>query len=348
MGQLGLVIRGDRVEYLYAELGTIVFAQRGGDFLAWAESTGIRMETIETVIVQKDFCQEILDTIDPIEFSGTELEFLRQRQLESFEQADQMTPDTELIRNQAMRENYWALNVTLGDRAKGFVEKLKGELAKRNCKAPIYFLRGSGFLTDEKNAMKNPVLTWRSGQALELMSAGTHHNLEDYIYVKRYGDEVSLEVVKSGEPVMYQNHCSFKGYELPPWFVKVTKAKVSDWEDALTYLIRIHGDLPVICQGNLRTRQIQYLRYLADRNPYGALFQTPYRKRIFRQVIMDQETSLEGAEADLRQKMAYYLSKNNINLKDATQTLNREILQYSLDRIVRLELRVVGLAKGGV
>ena len=361
MAQLGLVIQKDQVKYLYAEAGTIVFSQSNGDFVEWMDTCGISFAAIDSVVVQRDFCEELpriqaqggqyrLEFEDFVreklfdsnkEFKLS-LEEMRQKQLAAFDAEDVVTPDIELIRNQITRENYWVMNLMLHERAKEFVNDLEEKKKQLGIKAPVYFLTGSGFLTDAKNILRNPVLTWRSGEALELLSASRHHRLKDFIYVKKQDDAYSLAVIKDGEPVDYQNRCSFNGYELPPWFVKISRSKASDLENAITFLKRLHGELPVVTEGKVWTKQIEYSRYAATRNPMSGLFQIPYRKRLFRQINMAQGKLTDQIEEEIRQAMDNYLIRNEIELKDPTYTISSENWQYSLERIARLELRVVG------
>lgn len=362
MAQLGLVISKDQVEYVYAEFGTILFSQSNGDFRNWIETSGISLAKIDSVVVQKDFCEELpqvkaqvgycrLQSEDYVKarlFDGEEtevyatLEELRRRQLSQFDVEDVVTPDVELIRNQVTRENYWVMNLLLHEQAKEFVETLQEQLKKIKCNAPIYFMTGSGFLTDAKNILRNPVLTWRSKEALELLSVARYHYLENFIYGTKENSGYSLQVMKDGEPVAYQNHCSFNGYELPPWFVKVTRAKEGDLEQAVTYLKRIHGDLPIVIEGEEKNKQLAYSRYAAKRNPIGGLFQVLYRKRLFRQITMAQGKETDLIENEVRRAMDNYLYRNEIHLKDPTYTISKENWQYSLERVVRLEMRVVG------
>ncbi len=362
MAQLGLVLNKNQVEYVYAEYGTVLFSQSNGDFFEWVKTSGISLAKIDSVIVQKDFCEELpqvkarvgvsrLQSVDFIRerlFGGEAedayetLEELRRRQLAQFDSEDVVTPDVELIRNQITRENYWVMNLLLHERAKEFVEALQEQLKKIQCEVPIYFMTGSGFMTDAKNVLRNPVLTWRSKEVLELLSAARQHHLEDFIYCKKEHDGYALQVMKAGEPVDYQNHCSFNGYELPPWFVKITRSKTADLEQAITYLKRIHGDLLVVTQGDEKNKQLDYSMYAEKRNPIGGLFQIPYRKRLFRQITMAQGKETGQIEEEVRKAMDNYLQRNGINLKDPTYTISKENWQYSLERIVRLELRVVG------
>ena len=363
MAQLGLVISKNQVEYLYAEFGTILFSQSNGDFFEWIKKSGVSFDKIDSVVVQKDFCDELpqvkaqvgycrLQSDDFVKarlFEGEEeevystLEELRRRQLAKFDAEDVVTPDVELIRNQITRENYWVMNLLLHERAKEFVENLEEQLEKIECKAPIYFMTGSGFLTDAKNVLRNPVLTWRSMEALELQSAARHHHLASFIYCKKDNDGYVLEVIKEGEPIDYQNHCSFNGYELPPWFVKISRSKEADLEQAITYLKRIHGDLPLVLEGDHKNKRLDYNMYVAKRNPIGGLFQIPYRKRLFRQITMAQGKETDLVEDEVRKAMDNYLKRNEIQLKDPTYTISKENWQYSLERVVRLELRVVGV-----
>ncbi len=365
MAQLGLVIQKDQVKYLYAEAGTIVFSQSNGDFVEWIDTCGISFAAIDSIVVQKDFCEELpriqakggryrLESEDFVreklfdsnkETSMT-LEELRHRQLAEFDVEDVVTPDVELIRNQITRENYWVMNLMLHERAKEFMNQLKDKMEQSGFAVPVYFLTGSGFLTDAKNILRNPVLTWRSAEALELLSAARHHRLKDFIYVKKQDDAYSLAVIKDGEPVDYQNRCSFNGYELPPWFVKISRSKASDLENTITFLKRLHGDLPVVMEGKVGNKQIEYGRYAAIRNPMGGLFQIPYRKRLFRQINMAQGKLTDQIEEEIRQAMDNYLTRNEIELKEPTYTISSENWQYSLERIARLELRVVGALAG--
>jgi hypothetical protein len=361
MAQLGLVIQKDQVKYLYAEAGTIVFSQSNGDFVEWIDTCGISFATIDSVVVQRDFCEELPriqakggqyrlefedfvreKLFDSNEKSKISLEEMRQKQLAEFDVEDVVTPDVELIRNQITRENYWVVNLMLHERAKEFVNDLEEKQKQFGIKVPVYFLTGSGFLTDAKNILRNPVLTWRSAEALELLSAARHHHLKDFIYVKKQAEEYSLAVIKDGEPIDYQNRCSFNGYELPPWFVKISRSKASDLENAITFLKRFHGDLPMVVEGEFVNKQIEYSRYASIRNPMGGLFQIPYRKRLFRQINMAQGKVTDQIEEEIRRAMDKYLIRNEIVLKDPTYTLSSENWQYSLERIARLELRVVG------
>lgn len=361
MAQLGLVFQKDQVEYLYAEAGTIVFSQSNGDFVEWIESCGISFAAIDSVIVQKDFCEDLprmqaqggqyrleFEAFVREKLFGSNEEItmtlgeMRHKQLAKFDAEDVVTPDVELIRNQITRENYWVLNLMLHDRAKAFVRDLDEKQKQLGVKVPVYFLTGSGYLTDAKNILRNPVLTWRSWEALELLSAARHHRLQDFFYVKKQGDAYALQTVEDGEPINYQNHCSFHGYELPPWFVKVSRSKASDLESAISFLKRLHGDLPVVTEGEVGAKQMEYARYAVRRNPMGGLFQIPYRKRLFRQINMAQGKVTDNIEEEIRQAMDKYLTRNEIKLKQPTYTISSENWQYSLERIARLELRVVG------
>lgn len=348
MAQLGLVIQKDQVEYLYAQSGTIVFSQRNGDFLTWVEGSGISFSDVDSIVVQKDFCQDLPHVQAQVGYCRLQsgdlenLEDLRKKQLAEFDADDVVTPDIELIRNQITRENYWTLNLMLTQRAKAFVHELIEKQKQLGIQAPVYFLTGSGFLTDAKNVLRNPVLTWRSGQVMELLSAARHHHLHDFFYVKKQGETYAIQTMKDGEPINYQNHCNFHGYELPPWFVKISRVKEADLEYAISYLKRIYGDLPLVTEGDVKDKRIQFARYAATRNPMGGLFQIPYRKRLFRQINMAQVKELELFETEVRQALDKYLTRNKINLKDPTYTIIKENWQYSLERIARLELRVVG------
>jgi hypothetical protein len=361
MTQLGLVIQKGQVKYLYGEAGTIVFSQLNGDFVEWMDACGIALATIDSVVVQKDFCEEL----PPIQAKGGQyrlefedfvreklfdsnqgskisLEEMRQKQLADFDAEDVVTPDVELIRNQITRENYWVMNLMLHERAKEFVNDLEEKQKQFGIKVPVYFLTGSGFLTDAKNVLRNPVLTWRSAEALELLSAARHHRLEGFIYVKKQDNACSLAVMKEGEVIDYQNRCSFNGYELPPWFVKISKSKSSDVENAITFLKRLHGDLPLVTEGESWNKRVEYSQYAAMRNPVAGLFQIPYRKRLFRQINMAQGKLTDQIEEEIRRAMDQYLIRNGIHLNDPTHSISSENWQYSLERIARLELRVVG------
>lgn len=363
MAQLGLVISGNQVEYVYAEFGTVLFSQSNGDFFDWIKTSGISLAKIDSFIVQKDFCEELPrlkaqvgvgclqyeDSVQARLFSGKEekaheaLEELRRRQLAQFDTEDVVTPDVELIRNQITRENYWVMNLLLHERAKEFVENMIERMRRLGVRVPMYFMTGSGYLTDEKNVLRNPVLTWRSKEALELLSAARHHHLGDFIYSKKENDGYALQVMKNGEPVVYQNHCSFNGYELPPWFVKITRSKPADLEQTIAYLKRMHGDLPVMTEGEVKNKHLDYNLYSVKRSPISGLFQIPYRKRLFRQITMSKGKETDQIEEEVKMAMDNYLLRNGINLKDPTYTISKENWQYSLERIVRLELRIIGV-----
>ena len=364
MAQLGLVIQKEQVKYLYAEGGTIVFSQSNGNFGEWVDTCGISFAAIDSVLVQKDFCEDLPEIqaqggqyrlefedfvreklFDSKKESKLTLVKMRQKQLAAFDAEDVLTPDVELIRNQITRENYWVMNLILHERAKEFVHDLDEKQKELGIKVPVYFMTGSGFLTDAKNILRNPVLTWRSAQALELLSAARHHHLKDFIYAKKQDEMYALAVIKDGELVDYKNRCSFKGYELPPWFVKINRSKASDLENGITFLKRVHGDLPLVTEGKIENKQIEYSRYAATRNPVGGLFQIPYRKRLFRQINMNQGKGTDQIEEEIRQAMDQYLTRNKIELNDPTYFISSENWQYSLDRIARLELRVVGALK---
>lgn len=361
MGQLGIIEGNGEIEYVYGEAGTLLFSQYGGDLATWVLLCAIQTEQISSVVVQKDFCVELpiakaqagycrLDSKDFGEngFSTDEeaiwtLQEQREQQLAEIDPEDGIAQDTEVIRNQITRENYNLMNLVLYAKARTFISELKRELDAIGCKAPIYFLTGSGFLTDEKNTRKHPVLTWRSAEALELRSAANQHHLEDFIYLKKTQNEIWITVMKNNEPISYKNHCSFNGYELPPWFVKIKRSKEADLENTLTYLKRIHGELPYVCDFEVKTNKMQYQRYAVERDPAKDLFQVPYRKWIFKQVNLSQEKTTEHVEKEIRQAMDNYLKRNKINLKGAKYTTERENWQYSLERVARLELRVVGV-----
>lgn len=362
MAQLGLVVRKNQVEYVYAEYGTMIFSQSNGDFFDWIKTSGISLAKIDSFIVQKDFCEELPMLIAQVgvgrlqyeasvqarlfigkeEEAAAALEELRRRQLAQFDAEDVVTPDVELIRNQITRENYWVMNLLLHEQAREFVENMIERMRRLGVRVPLYFMTGSGYLTDEKNVLRNPVLTWRSKEALELLSAARYHHLEDFIYSKKEHDGYALQVMKDGEPVVYQNHCSFNGYELPPWFVKITRSKPADLEQTIAYLKRMHGHLPLMKEGDERNKQLDYSMYAAKRNPIDGLFQIPYRKRLFRQITIAHVKETDQIEEEVKMAMDNYLLRNGINLKDPVYTISKENWQYSLERVVRLELRVVG------
>lgn len=360
MGQLGIVERNGEIEYLYGEAGTRVFSQSGGDLATWVSLCEIQTERISSVVVQKDFCADLpiakaqagycrMDWKDFVQkgLSTDEetiqtLQEQRKLQLDEIDLTNEITSDTEVIRNQITRENYMMLNFVLYDKVQTFVTELKRNLDEIGCVAPIYFMTGSGYLTDEKNMLKNPVLTWRSVEALELRSAASQYQLEDFIFLKKFQKEIHMMVIKGNDPISYKNHCNFNGYELPPWFVKIKRSKKADLENALTYLNRIYGELPYVCDFEVKTNRMQYQRYAGEIDSARGLFQIPYRKRIFRQVNLSHEKTMERAEEEIRQAMDQYLTRNKIQLKGVEYTTAQENWQYSLERVARLELRVVG------
>ncbi|MDK2934006.1 MAG: hypothetical protein PWP27_1816 [Clostridiales bacterium] len=297
MRQLGIVYQKDKVVFQYAENGTVFFSSNSDSFL---QNLPIDEKNIDTVIVLKDFTEELSQVnnrvgyiklkTDDLTLSGLLKEYssfikihlidkdminevlrnLKEQNIfdvavNGFFKIDKswnvLDLDPYEIRNKLVRENYILFNLLLTNTAKKFISQLRSKLSKIKIQAPIYFLMGSGYLTDSENIIKYPILTWRSREVFRLLSYSYFYHLDDFILIRKEGEKFIMTLMKDSVPVTNKNYSRFKGYELPPWFVKTMQFNIDDYDNTLRYFKRRYPDLPIIYELDIKKSEIEYNRY---------------------------------------------------------------------------------------
>jgi hypothetical protein len=378
MRQLGIVYQKDKVVFQYAENGTVFFSSNSDSFL---QNLPIDGKNIDTVIVLKDFTEELSQVnnrvgyiklkTDDLTLSGLLKEYssfikihlidkdminevlrnLKEQNIfdvavNGFLKIDKswnvLDLDPYEIRNKLVRENYILFNLLLTNTAKKFISQLRSKLSKIKIQAPIYFLMGSGYLTDSENIIKYPILTWRSREVFRLLSYSYFYHLDDFILIRKDGEKFIMNLLKDSVPVTNKNYSRFKGYELPPWFVKTMEFNIDDYDNTLRYFKRRYPDLPIIYEFDIKKSEIEYNRYSGKVFPEEALFQVPYRKRICKKVNLTLKDSIDSSKEKLNDLMNDYLKENCICLKEIQRNFRKDYLPYLHESIVNVELVVTG------
>jgi hypothetical protein len=378
MRQLGIVYQKDKVVFQYAENGTVFFSSNSDSFL---QNLPIDGKNIDTVIVLKDFTEELSQVnnrvgyiklkTDDLTLSGLLKEYssfikihlidkdminevlrnLKEQNIfdvavNGFLKIDKswnvLDLDPYEIRNKLVRENYILFNLLLTNTAKKFISQLRSKLSKIKIQAPIYFLMGSGYLTDSENIIKYPILTWRSREVFRLLSYSYFYHLDDFILIRKEGEKFIMTLLKDSVPVTNKNYSRFKGYELPPWFVKTMEFNIDDYDNTLRYFKRRYPDLPIIYEFDIKKSEIEYNRYSGKVFPEEALFQVPYRKRICKKVNLTLKDSIDSSKEKLNDLMNDYLKENCICLKEIQRNFRKDYLPYLHESIVNVELVVTG------
>lgn len=378
MRQLGIVYQKDKVVFQYAENGTVFFSSNSDSFL---QNLPIDEKNIDTVIVLKDFTEELSQVnnrvgyiklkTDDLTLSGLLKEYssfikihlidkdminevlrnLKEQNIfdvavNGFLKIDKswnvLDLDPYEIRNKLVRENYILFNLLLTNTAKKFISQLRSKLSKIKIQAPIYFLMGSGYLTDSENIIKYPILTWRSREVFRLLSYSYFYHLDDFILIRKEGEKFIMTLLKDSVPVTNKNYSRFKGYELPPWFVKTMQFNIDDYDNTLRYFKRRYPDLPIIYEFDIKKSEIEYNRYSGKVFPEEALFQVPYRKRICKKVNLTLKDSIDSSKEKLNDLMNDYLKENCICLKEIQRNFRKDYLPYLHESIVNVELVVTG------
>jgi hypothetical protein len=378
MRQLGIVYQKDKVVFQYAENGTVFFSSNSDSFL---QNLPIDGKNIDTVIVLKDFTEELSQVnnrvgyiklkTDDLTLSGLLKEYssfikihlidkdminevlrnLKEQNIfdvavNGFLKIDKswnvLDLDPYEIRNKLVRENYILFNLLLTNTAKKFISQLRSKLSKIKIQAPIYFLMGSGYLTDSENIIKYPILTWRSREVFRLLSYSYFYHLDDFILIRKEGEKFIMTLLKDSVPVTNKNYSRFKGYELPPWFVKTMQFNIDDYDNTLRYFKRRYPDLPIIYEFDIKKSEIEYNRYSGKVFPEEALFQVPYRKRICKKVNLTLKDSIDSSKEKLNDLMNDYLKENCICLKEIQRNFRKDYLPYLHESIVNVELVVTG------
>jgi hypothetical protein len=378
MRQLGIVYQKDKVVFQYAENGTVFFSSNSDSFL---QNLPIDGKNIDTVIVLKDFTEELSQVnnrvgyiklkTDDLTLSGLLKEYssfikihlidkdminevlrnLKEQNIfdvavNGFLKIDKswnvLDLDPYEIRNKLVRENYILFNLLLTNTAKKFISQLRSKLSKIKIQAPIYFLMGSGYLTDSENIIKYPILTWRSREVFRLLSYSYFYHLDDFILIRKDGEKFIMNLLKDSVPVTNKNYSRFKGYELPPWFVKTMQFNIDDYDNTLRYFKRRYPDLPIIYEFDIKKSEIEYNRYSGKVFPEEALFQVPYRKRICKKVNLTLKDSIDSSKEKLNDLMNDYLKENCICLKEIQRNFRKDYLPYLHESIVNVELVVTG------
>ena len=378
MRQLGIVYQKDKVVFQYAENGTVFFSSNSDSFL---QNLPIDEKNIDTVIVLKDFTEELSQVnnrvgyiklkTDDLTLSGLLKEYssfikihlidkdminevlrnLKEQNIfdvavNGFLKIDKswnvLDLDPYEIRNKLVRENYILFNLLLTNTAKKFISQLRSKLSKIKIQAPIYFLMGSGYLTDSENIIKYPILTWRSREVFRLLSYSYFYHLDDFILIRKDGEKFIMTLLKDSVPVTNKNYSRFKGYELPPWFVKTMQFNIDDYDNTLRYFKRRYPDLPIIYEFDIKKSEIEYNRYSGKVFPEEALFQVPYRKRICKKVNLTLKDSIDSSKEKLNDLMNDYLKENCICLKEIQRNFRKDYLPYLHESIVNVELVVTG------
>jgi hypothetical protein len=378
MRQLGIVYQKDKVVFQYAENGTVFFSSNSDSFL---QNLPIDGKNIDTVIVLKDFTEELSQVnnrvgyiklkTDDLTLSGLLKEYssfikihlidkdminevlrnLKEQNIfdvavNGFLKIDKswnvLDLDPYEIRNKLVRENYILFNLLLTNTAKKFISQLRSKLSKIKIQAPIYFLMGSGYLTDSENIIKYPILTWRSREVFRLLSYSYFYHLDDFILIRKDGEKFIMTLLKDSVPVTNKNYSRFKGYELPPWFVKTMQFNIDDYDNTLRYFKRRYPDLPIIYEFDIKKSEIEYNRYSGKVFPEEALFQVPYRKRICKKVNLTLKDSIDSSKEKLNDLMNDYLKENCICLKEIQRNFRKDYLPYLHESIVNVELVVTG------
>jgi len=378
MRQLGIVYQKDKVVFQYAENGTVFFSSNSDSFL---QNLPIDGKNIDTVIVLKDFTEELSQVnnrvgyiklkTDDLPLSGLLKEYssfikihlidkdminevlrnLKEQNIfdvavNGFLKIDKswnvLDLDPYEIRNKLVRENYILFNLLLTNTAKKFISQLRSKLSKIKIQAPIYFLMGSGYLTDSENIIKYPILTWRSREVFRLLSYSYFYHLDDFILIRKDGEKFIMTLLKDSVPVTNKNYSRFKGYELPPWFVKTMQFNIDDYDNTLRYFKRRYPDLPIIYEFDIKKSEIEYNRYSGKVFPEEALFQVPYRKRICKKVNLTLKDSIDSSKEKLNDLMNDYLKENCICLKEIQRNFRKDYLPYLHESIVNVELVVTG------
>ncbi|MDK2919486.1 MAG: hypothetical protein PWQ37_2219, partial [Candidatus Petromonas sp.] len=374
MRQLGIVYQKDKVVFQYAENGTVFFSSNSDSFL---QNLPIDGKNIDTVIVLKDFTEELSQVnnrvgyiklkTDDLTLSGLLKEYssfikihlidkdminevlrnLKEQNIfdvavNGFLKIDKswnvLDLDPYEIRNKLVRENYILFNLLLTNTAKKFISQLRSKLSKIKIQAPIYFLMGSGYLTDSENIIKYPILTWRSREVFRLLSYSYFYHLDDFILIRKDGEKFIMTLLKDSVPVTNKNYSRFKGYELPPWFVKTMQFNIDDYDNTLRYFKRRYPDLPIIYEFDIKKSEIEYNRYSGKVFPEEALFQVPYRKRICKKVNLTLKDSIDSSKEKLNDLMNDYLKENCICLKEIQRNFRKDYLPYLHESIVNVEL----------
>ncbi|MDK2800069.1 MAG: hypothetical protein PWQ70_1688 [Clostridiales bacterium] len=378
MRQLGIVYQKDKVVFQYAENGTVFFSSNSDSFL---QNLPIDEKNIDTVIVLKDFTEELSQVnnrvgyiklkTDDLTLSGLLKEYssfikihlidkdminevlrnLKEQNIfdvavNGFFKIDKswnvLDLDPYEIRNKLVRENYILFNLLLTNTAKKFISQLRSKLSKIKIQAPIYFLMGSGYLTDSENIIKYPILTWRSREVFRLLSYSYFYHLDDFILIRKEGEKFIMTLMKDSVPVTNKNYSRFKGYELPPWFVKTMQFNIDDYDNTLRYFKRRYPDLPIIYELDIKKSEIEYNRYSGKVFPEEALFQVPYRKRICKKVNLTLKDSIDSSKEKLNDLMNDYLKENCICLKEIQRNFRKDYLPYLHESIVNVELVLTG------
>jgi hypothetical protein len=201
---------------------------------------------------------------------------------------------------------------------------------------------GSGYLTDSENIIKYPILTWRSREVFRLLSYSYFYHLDDFILIRKDGEKFIMTLLKDSVPVTNKNYSRFKGYELPPWFVKTMQFNIDDYDNTLRYFKRRYPDLPIIYELDIKKSEIEYNRYSGKVFPEEALFQVPYRKRICKKVNLTLKDSIDSSKEKLNDLMNDYLKENCICLKEIQRNFRKDYLPYLHESIVNVELVVTG------
>lgn len=254
--------------------------------------------------------------------------------------------------NFLQRKNYLLLNLVYYNAAKNLLDKLHSSFESIGILCPIYFLRSSGLLLDEKSILNNSFSTYHSEYTSKIMGSSYISNNNNSIVLCNNENNIIAISIHNNVPVCSLEDNTFSNFKIPYHFPKVIYISRTDnlkeLRKKINHIsIKENDFLPII---NLTSTKLDTL---SMRNPIINIPNSPelacigasianYKRQFIDIIFNTNEEKNNIVKSKLLDKAKKYIENNNIIIKNINYKFEIIPLKYMRHNSCYIKLSIEG------
>lgn len=254
--------------------------------------------------------------------------------------------------NFLQRKNYLLLNLVYYNTTKSLLDKLHNSLESIGIFCPIYFLRSSGLLLDEKSILNNSFSTYHSEYTSKIMGSSYITNNNNSVVICNNENKIYASSIHNRIPVCSLEENTFSNLKIPyhfPKFIYLSETdNLKEIKKMINHIsIKDNDFLPII---NLTSTNLDTLSLT---NPIINIIDSPelacigasianYKRQFIDIVFNTNEEKNNMMKNTLLNKAKKYIESNNIIIKNINYKFEFIPLKYMRYNSCYIKLSIEG------